>query len=204
MEGNKAGVGVVIIIAVVVALSFSFVLTTPSGSTPIKIPSNPKYTNTTYLWADANGWNTGHGPVNPVLNYSTGTVVTFIVTEEDTQPHTLTINAGGNPSNPQAGENGNNATTILSTSQITVTKGHVSQAQFYFANPGIYTYWCIIHKTTMVGVIYVNGSAVSSSVSSSAPQTSFSGALNINPGLTFTKYSDMATISSTNGGTLEL
>lgn len=203
MEGNKAGVGIVIIIAVVVALSFSFVLSTPTGSTHIVIPSNPAHTNTTHLWADANGWNYNHGPVNPALNYSVGTVVTFIVTEEDVQPHTLTINGGGNPSNPYAGENGNNATTILSTSQITTTKGHVSQAQFYFSQPGIYTYWCIIHKTTMVGVIYVNGSA-SSSVSSAGPQPVMNGSLNINSGLTFTSYLDMTTISSSHGGTLEL
>lgn len=203
MEGNKAGVGVVIIIAVVVALSFSYVLTTPTGSHKQVIPSNPAHTNSTALWADAAGWNFNHGPINPTLSYQVGTVVTFTVTEEDGAPHTLTINPGGSASNPVSGESRSGATTVLSIAQITQTKGHVSTGKFYFSKAGVYTYWCTVHPTTMVGLIYVNASA-SSSVSHATPHPSVSGTLNINPSFAYTSYLDMTTISGTPGGTLEL
>lgn len=204
MQGNKAGVGVVIIIAIVVALSFSYVLTTPTGSTKQTIPSNPAYTNTTYLWADAAGWNFNHGILNPTLNYSVGTVVTFVVTEEDGEPHTLTINPGGSTSNPVSGESRSSQYTILSISQITQTKGHVAKGQYYFDKPGIYTYWCTVHPTTMVGILYVNSTSGSSSSTSVAPQSILSGPSNINSNLQYSSYLDMYTVSGTAGGMLEL
>lgn len=170
MQGNKAGVGIVIIVAVVVALSFSYVLTSPTGGSKITIPSNPAYTNTTNLWADAAGWNYGHGTINPSLNYSVGTVVTFHVTEEDTAPHTLYIVSA--PSSPTQGpisyENQGNGYQILSTSQITQTKGHTVDGQYYFNKAGVYVYWCTIHPQTMVGWLYVNATSSSSTTSLSA------------------------------------
>lgn len=203
MEGNKAGVGVVIIIAIVVALSFSYVLTTPTGSQKQTIPSNPAYTNTTYLWANAAGWNFGHGTLDPTLNYSVGTVVTFMMTEGDTQPHTLTINPGGSASNPVNGETMTGAITVLTIAQITQTKGHHSEGQYYFSKPGIYTYWCTIHPETMVGLIYVNSTTGSSSTSI-APHSVLSEPSNINPNLQYSSYWDVTSISGTAGGTVEL
>lgn len=173
MQGNKAGAGVVLIIAIVVAISFTYVLTTPTGTSKITIPTNPAHTNTTNLWADAAGWNFNHGTVNPALNYSVGTVVTFHVTEEDTAPHTLyVVSAPSSPTQPPASyENQNNGYQILSTTQITQTKGHTVNGQYYFGTAGVYVYWCTIHPTTMIGWLYVNASA-SSSVSSSVHSTS--------------------------------
>ncbi len=203
MEGNKAGVGVVIIIAIVVALSFSYVLTTPTGSQKQTMPSNPAYTNTTYLWADAAGWNFNHGVLNPTLNYTVGTVVTFKVTEADTAPHTLTINPGGSASNPISGETRTGAYTVLSIADITQTKGHLSTGQFYFNKPGIYTYWCTVHPTTMVGLIYVNSTSSSTSATI-APQSVLAEPSSINPNLQYSSYLDMTSISGTAGGTFEL
>ncbi len=171
MEGNKAGVGVVVIIAILVAVSFAYVLSTPTTSgSSIKIPNNPAHTNTTLLWADAQGWNLNHGTVNPTLNYSVGTVVTFQVTEEDSQPHNLyVVSAPSNPTNgPISYENAGQGYKILSTSDITQTPGHTTTGKYYFSKAGIYVYWCDIHKQTMVGWVYVNATSSSSVVSSPA------------------------------------
>jgi plastocyanin len=151
MEGNKGGVVFVVIVLIMVAIGFSLMLNPPTVKSfslpPVPSKGVKHYENIT-IYADALGWDYGHGTLNPTISIANNTVVNFTVIEEDGQPHTLTINPGPAESSYQD--------TLLTTSQITTIPGHTSHTQAYFDKIGIYTYWCIVHPETMVGLIYVN------------------------------------------------
>ncbi len=153
MEGNKAGVIFVVIVLLAVAASFTLALNppqvkkyTPATAVP-KGASNVTYENIT-IYACALGWDYGHGPINPTISIANNTLVCFTVIEEGTQPHTLTFNPGSKESSYQY--------TALDSAQISTVTGTISKAAIFFDQIGIFTYWCIIHPTTMVGNIYVN------------------------------------------------
>ena len=152
-----------IIIILLIALSLTFVLSAPTQTAGgLTDPSNlpvKGYMNIT-LWADAAGWDTNHGPVNPTLYIPLDYMGNFTVIEEDGLPHTLTINKG--PKEDSA------TLTLLTTGQITQIIGHKSHASYEFFEPGVYTYWCTVHPTTMVGQIIVNSTASNSTANSSA------------------------------------
>ena len=151
---GKIGPILVILIIAAAGLSLGFALNVPTTATfslPA-VPAHPAHYHNVTLYADANGWNynvKGY-TTNPTIVILPGTVVNFTVIEEDNQPHTLTIAYGPHESSF--------SDTLLSTSAITTTPGHVSHAQAYFNKTGEYTYWCIIHFTTMVGQLWVNNS----------------------------------------------
>ena len=203
MYGNKGGVTFAVIVIIIVSVAFTFVLSAPQQA-GLKYPNLVNYTskNTTDLWADANGWNFGHGQTNPTLNYTTGELITFVVTEADGLPHTLVIAPGPKETGSYW--------TVLTQSQITQTVGHVSQNQFLFTQPGTYTYWCTVHPATMVGTIVVtSGSSTSTSVNlpsisthPSAVHISISS-VNMNPGkINYTlDQTIIPNISLTNGET---
>ncbi len=151
MEGNKAGVVFVVIVLLLVAIGLTLMLNPPTVKAfqlpPVPSKNVKHYENIT-IYADANGWDYGHGTINPTLTIANNTVVNFTVIEEDGQPHTLTINPGSSESTYQD--------TLLSTSQITTIPGHKSYVQAYFDTIGVYTYWCTVHPETMVATLYVN------------------------------------------------
>ncbi len=151
MEGNKGGVVFVVIVLIMVAIGFSLMLNPPtvkSFSLPAVPSKGVKHYENITIYADALGWDYGHGTLNPTISIANNTVVNFTVIEEDGQPHTLTVNPGSAESSYQD--------TLLSTSQITTIPGHVSTTQAYFNTIGVFTYWCTVHPETMVGLIYVN------------------------------------------------
>ncbi|HLH86018.1 MAG TPA: cupredoxin domain-containing protein [Thermoplasmataceae archaeon] len=185
----KGGVALAVVIVAVVAVSVGYILTSPSstGLTPTSNDfAQTKYTQYVHLYADGNGWDyyyyqLGKGPINPVIYVKTGTTVVFNVTEEDDLPHTLTIAFDGSPtstlgsslisnpsqinSNPTKYENTGGSYTIISESQLGQTPGVTVQGKYPFLNPGVYTYWCLVHPTTMFGLIIV-GSNASANVTS--------------------------------------
>ena len=151
-KGSKTGVVFAVIVLLIVSMGLYLALDYPqtsSFSLPAAPASAPHSVNIT-IWADASGWDYGHGTVNPTITILNGTVIHFTVIEEDGQPHTLTINPG--PAESTVFD------TLLSISQITTTPGAVSHTTAYFPKVGVYTYWCTVHPTTMVGLIYVNSS----------------------------------------------
>ncbi len=151
---NYTGIVMAVIILVIMGLSASIALNVPmskSFNLPAVPSGGPENQVNITLWADAAGWNFNHAPVNPVIVIPPKTLIHFTVIEEDNQPHTLTFAPGSQEASAHA--------TILSTSDITTTPGHVSHASAYFSATGEYTYWCLIHPATMVGKLYVNASA---------------------------------------------
>ena len=151
MEGNKAGVIFVVIVLIAMAGGL-FLEVNPPTIKAFSLPAIPSkgvehYQNIT-LYACADGWDYGHGPINPTLVVANDTVVCFTVIEEGNQPHTLTIAPGSSESSYQD--------TLLTPSQITTVPGTVSHVKAFFDTPGVYTYWCTVHPETMVGTLYVN------------------------------------------------
>lgn len=168
MVGNKTGAIFAVVVLVAVAIGFLLMLNPPTvqAFTPSPTPaSGPKYYMNITLYADAQGWDYNHGTVNPTLNILNGTLVQFTVIEEDNQPHTLSFNPGYNESSSGY------AYTLLSTSDITSTPGAVSHGSMYFGKLGVYTYWCIIHPTSMVGLIYVNSTSTPTGNNTPPPPT---------------------------------
>jgi hypothetical protein len=102
--------------------------------------------------------------VNPTLNYTVGTVVTFTVIETDTLPHDLYIAKGTNE---------NMAAYYSVIGAINPIPGSVYTGEWYALAVGTYTYWCEVHPTTMVGTINVlpanSSSGSSPSVSPATP-----------------------------------
>jgi len=151
-KGSKTGVVFAVIILLIVSMGLYLALDFPQTSS-FSLPPAPSvvpHTANITLWADASGWDYNHGTVNPTITILNGTLVHFTIIEEDGQPHTFTINPGPTESTV--------FDTLLSISQITTTPGSVSHANAYFPKVGVYTYWCTVHPTTMVGLIYVNSS----------------------------------------------
>ena len=161
-KNNLKGATYGIIIILLIALSLTFVLSAPTQTAGgLTDPSNlpvKGYMNIT-LWADAAGWDTNHGPVNPTLYIPLDYKVNFTVIEEDGLPHTLTINVGPKESSASL--------TLVTTGELTQTIGHKAHATYEFFKTGVYTYWCTVHPTTMVGLIYVNATSSNSTANSS-------------------------------------
>ena len=162
MAEKSAATGPIFVIAILLVAGIALGLelsvpTSPAYSLP-GIPAHPAHYVNVTLYADANGWNSNQKglpvqsglKVNPTIVVLPGTVVNFTVIEEDNQPHTLTIAQGSSISST--------SDTLLSTSDITTTTGHVSFAQAYFDTLGEYTYWCVVHPQTMIGHLWVNNS----------------------------------------------
>ncbi|MCL4337407.1 MAG: hypothetical protein M1129_03760 [Candidatus Thermoplasmatota archaeon] len=183
MASNKGGVTFALIIILMISMAFGYVLTSPTGGGLHKSSSPTKNTQYINLGADAAGWeyNYNKSDLNRVLNVNLSTTVYFNVTEEDGAPHNLFIAYDGSysasafakymsdlSSNPKSVEGSNNY-QVLSTSQITQTIGHKTQGSFPFVGSsmvGIYTYWCSVHYTTMVGLLIVNATSGSASLGS--------------------------------------
>ncbi len=198
MNDKAAGKLVGVIFAVIILLAMGATLFTTVNypvSQTFSLPSAPAHppheVNIT-LYADASGWDYLHGPSNPTITILNGTLVHFTVIEEDNQPHTLTINPGSSESSY--------SDTLLSTSQITTTPGHISYVTAYFDTVGVFTYWCTIHPTTMVGLINVvsslpsnvykfptppSSATVTAHVSLTATNSGFTSSNGTNPNLFF-------------------
>ena len=192
--GKLAGVIFVIIILLAMGSTLFTTLNYPVSQTfslPAA-PAHPQHEVNITLYADASGWDYLHGPSNPTITILNGTLVHFTVIEEDNQPHTLTVNPGSSESSY--------SDTLLSTSQITTTPGHISYVTAYFGTVGIFTYWCTIHPTTMVGLIKVvsslpshvykfpappSGATVTAHVSLTATNSGFISINGTNPALFF-------------------
>ena len=165
MDGSKGGVAFAVIVVLSIAVAVGFVISPqPTSVLSQVIPPNPAYTNSTTLYANAAGWDnpTPYGnangaiPVNPTLNYTVGTVVTFTVIETDSLPHNLYIAKGTSE---------NLAAYYSVIGVINPIPGSKYTGEWYAQTPGVYTYWCEVHPTTMVGTINVLA-ATSSSISS--------------------------------------
>lgn len=151
---NLTGVILAISIILIIGAAVSIALDVPlskSFSLPSVPASGPAHQVNITLYADALGWDYSKGKTNPTIVIPPGTLVHFTVIEEDNQPHTLTVAPGAKETSTSA--------TLLSKADITTTPGHESHASAYFPTTGEYTYWCIVHPTTMVGQLYVNASA---------------------------------------------
>lgn len=167
MSGNKGGVVFAVTVVLAVAVAVGFVISPqPTSVLSQVIPPNPALTNSTTLYANAAGWDTptplgnsnGAIPVNPTLNYTAGSVVTFTVIETDTLPHNLYIAKG-------TSENLGAYYSVIGA--INPILGSKYTGEWYAQTPGTYTYWCQVHPTTMVGTINVvaaNSSAASSNL----------------------------------------
>lgn len=169
MAGNKGGIAFAVIVVLAVTASVGFVLSPqPTSVITQVIPANPAFTNTTTLYANAEGWDTptsygnanGAIPVNPTLNYTVGTLITFNVIETDTLPHDLYIAKG-------TSEDMSAYYSVIGA--INPVPGSQYSGVWYAATAGVYTYWCQVHPTTMVGTINVVASTNSSAVSTSSP-----------------------------------
>ncbi len=148
---SSKATGIIFAVLIVVASGFflSYELNVPqvnSFSFP-PVPSNATRFADITLYAEQPGWdyNLGSSHANPTLVFQVGTVVNFTIIEADTLIHNLAINPGTSEAS--------NATIVASIAPPT---GSVQKAQVYFYSTGIYTYWCTVHPTTMVGLIYVN------------------------------------------------
>ncbi len=165
MDGSKGGVAFAVIVVLSIAVAVGFVISPqPTSVLSQVIPPNPAYTNSTTLYANAAGWDTPspYGnpglPVNPTLNYTVGTVVTFTVIETDSLPHNLYIAKGTSE---------NLAAYYSVIGAINPIPGSKYTGEWYAQTPGVYTYWCQVHPTTMVGTINVlpaNSTSISNNV----------------------------------------
>jgi plastocyanin len=205
MNGSKGGVAFAVIVVLSIAVTVGFVISPqPTSVLSQVIPPNPAYTNSTTLYANAAGWDTptqygntnGAIPVNPTLNYTAGTVVTFTVIETDSLPHNLYIAKGTSE---------NLAAYYSVIGAINPIPGSKYTGEWYAQTPGVYTYWCQVHPTTMVGTINVlpaNSTSISNNivkstelapvgVHSPAIQLIFSHAVNIQSGFSFTPHSSL-------------
>ncbi len=142
---------VFLMLAVLVIAGGSYVyFMSPPGSSSVQAISAP-YNSTMeiVLYANANGWNYNTSNPNPTIYAKTHVLLEFKVIEQDTFPHTLTINPGPNESQSSA---------IVSVN-IPAVPGTVVWVNWSFSVPGIYTYWCIVHPETMVGKLIINSSS---------------------------------------------
>lgn len=116
------------------------------------------------LYANAAGWNYNTSNPNPTIYARTHVLLEFRVIEQDTLPHTLTINPGPNESQ---------ASAIINVN-IPPVPGTVVWANWSFSTPGVYKYWCIVHPETMVGKLVLNSSGNNSTATAiSSNQPSF-------------------------------
>ncbi len=140
----------VIFVVVLLAAGLSFVWfveqTGPSGQ---NYSSNYNSTKVIVLYANAAGWDANTSNPNPTLYEKTHVLLEFKVIEQDTQPHTLTVNPGSNESQ----------TNEVFSVNIPAVKGTVVWLNWSFANPGTYDYWCIVHPETMNGSLIINASS---------------------------------------------
>ncbi len=205
MNGSKGGVAFAVIVVLSIAVAVGFVISPqPTSVLSQVIPPNPAYTNSTTLYANAAGWDTPtqYGntnaaiPVNPTLNYTAGTVVTFTVIETDSLPHNLYIAKGTSE---------NLAAYYSVIGAINPIPGSKYTGEWYAQTPGVYTYWCQVHPTTMVGTINVlpaNSTSISNNVVKStelapvgvhspAIQLSISHAVNIQDGFSAISHNSL-------------
>ncbi len=138
-------------------LSFYFFLSVPQGLGAQGVSASYNSTMLIVLYANAQGWNYNTSHPNPTIYAKTHVLLEFKVIEQDNLPHTLTINPGNT-------ENQNSA--ILSVN-IPPIPGSVVWVNWSFGQPGNYTYWCIVHPETMVGLLVINSSGNSSAAVSS-------------------------------------
>ena len=183
MSAKTSGIVFATLIVVVVALSFGYILSSPTSAG--LTPTSAEYSQATgtmyvHMYADASGWDQHYNninssdPINPTIFVKVDTTVYFNVTEEDGEPHTLTVAYLGS-SNTSANipiVNGNvsnsamlakysnyeptgKSYTIITTAQLTTTIGHTAQGKYPFTKAGVYAYWCTVHPFSMLGVIIV-------------------------------------------------
>ncbi len=149
MSSRATGIVLAVLIVVSSAFFVSYELNVPKLNTFSfsPVPANATQFVDVTLYAEQPGWDYNLGPslANPTLVFQVGTVVNFTVIEEDTLIHNLAINPGSSEAS--------NASILLNIGPPQLS---VQKAQVYFSDTGIYTYWCTVHPTTMVGRIYVN------------------------------------------------
>ena len=129
-------------------LSFYFFLSVPQGIGAQGVSASYNSTELIVLYANAQGWNYNSSHPNPTIYAKTHVLLEFKVIEQDNLPHTLTINPGNS-------ENQNSAIVSVNIPPIT---GTVVWVNWSFGQPGTYTYWCIVHPETMVGLLIINSS----------------------------------------------
>ncbi|MEM0136225.1 MAG: hypothetical protein QXU18_13545 [Thermoplasmatales archaeon] len=158
---NKA-TPIAIFIVVLLAAGGSFVwFVESSGSgNSNNLPAPYNSTQLIVLYANELGWNYNSSNPNPTLYEKTHVLLEFKVIEQDNQPHTLTVNPGTNESQ----------TNEIFSVNIPPVTGSVVWVNWSFANPGVFTYWCIVHPETMVGRLYVNSTSSNSTNASTVSQ----------------------------------
>jgi len=209
MNGSKGGVAFAVIVVLSIAVAVGFAISPqPTSVLSQVIPPNPAYTNSTTLYAAEPGWDTptpygntnGAIPINPTLNYTVGTVVTFTVINTDSLPHNLYIAKGTSE---------NLASYYSVIGAINPIPGSKYTGEWYAQTPGVYTYWCQVHPTTMVGtinVLPVNSTSISNNMVKStelapagvhtpAIQSSFSHAVNTHDGSSVTSHNSLDLIN---------
>ncbi len=170
---NKATPVVLLVLVLVIAgSSFAWFLSSTGGGASFTQGSYNQ-TQVIVLYANANGWNYNSSEPNPTLNEKLHTQLDFKIIEQDSFPHTFTVNSGTNESS--------NPSDYIINVQIPTTVGSVVWANWSFSSPGVYTYWCIVHPYAMVGLLYVNSTSNSSSSNSSAAVPLIPGSASFNP-----------------------
>ncbi len=129
-------------------LSFYFFISVPQGIGAQGVSASYNSTELIVLYANAQGWNYNSSHPNPTIYAKTHVLLEFKVIEQDNLPHTLTINPGST-------ENQNSAIVSVNIPPI---PGTVVWVNWSFGQPGTYTYWCIVHPETMVGLLIINSS----------------------------------------------
>lgn len=146
---NKwTGFAIGIILILGAGLSFYFFLSVPQGLGSQTVSASYNSTELIVLYANAEGWNYNSSHPNPTIYAKTHVLLEFKVIEQDDFPHTLTINPGNT-------ENQNSAIVSVNIPPI---PGTVVWVNWSFSQPGNYTYWCIVHPETMVGLLVINSS----------------------------------------------
>jgi hypothetical protein len=170
---NKATPIVLLVLVLVVAgSSFAWFLTSPGGGASFT-QGTYNQTKVIVLYANANAWNYKTTDPNPTLNEKLHTQLDFKIIEQDGIPHTFTVNAGKNESSSPS--------DYIINVQIPTTIGSVVWANWSFSSPGVYTYWCTIHPYAMVGLLYVNSTAISSSNNSTTASPVSASQSHLNP-----------------------
>lgn len=153
----------VIFVVVLLAAGLSFVwFVEQTNSSGQNYSGTYNSTKVIVLYANAAGWDANSSNPNPTLYEKTHVLLEFKIIEQDTQPHTFTVNPGSKES--QANE-------VFSVN-IPAVQGTVVWLNWSFANPGAYDYWCIVHPETMNGSLVINSSSSNgSSASAVSPLT---------------------------------
>jgi hypothetical protein len=157
----RKSTAIALFLVVIIAAGGSFIWFM-EGTSTVSTQSSASYNSTEVivLYANALGWNYNSSHPNPTIYAKTHVLLEFKVIEQDGLPHTLTINPGPNES----------ASSAIVNVVIPTTVGSVTWANWSFANPGVYTYWCEVHPETMVGKLVINATS-SNSTNSSLPDT---------------------------------